>query len=246
MAFEFPRDKIDTINSALSLTGDDVVASADDGSYEWNVCSPAYETALGYIMESHSWGYASLVTVLQPSPTAPSDSDFDTAYPIPSDLVHLIWVKLNENTSNPNATTAQLTTYDIQSVGGVPMILVNARGGPPPPVPPVTPFQLTIKYVSNQGALSDSTSGTPMMVTALQRFIIGGIYRGLHEDPVEADKCEAAARLLLQEARTRYDQQKPKRAFFNSRMGASRRIRRPWPPVGTGSWGSGSGSGIPG
>lgn len=246
MAFEFPRDKLDLINSALTATGDNLCNAADDGSDEWNVCSPAYETALGYMMESHSWGYASLVAVLQPSNTVPVDTDFDTAYPLPNDLVHLIWAKINENTENPSTNTAELTTYDIQSIGGVPMLLINAQGGPPPPSPPVTPAQVTIKYVSNQGALSDSTSGSPIFVTALQRFIIGGIYRGLHEDPGEADKNEQAARMLLQEARTRYDQQKPKRAFFNSRITASRRIRRPWPPVGTGSWGSGSGSGIPG
>jgi hypothetical protein len=246
MSFEWPRDKLDLINSALLACGDNSVNVADDGSDEWNVCSPAYETALGYIMESHSWGYGSLVITLQPSPTAPTDSDFDTAYPLPTDLVHLIWVKLNRNTSNPSANTAQLTTYDIQGSANGPLLLVNSQGGPPPPNPPVAPAICTIKYVSNAGALSDATSGTPIMVTALQRFVIAGIYRGLHEDPAEAVREEQAARLILQEARTRYDQQKPKRAFFNSRMAASRRIRRPWPPIGTGSWGSGSGSGPPG
>jgi hypothetical protein len=44
-------------------------------------------------------------------------------------------------------------------------------------------------------------------------------------------------------ARTRYDQQKPKRQFFNSRIGAVRRIRRPWPQAGINNWGSGSGGG---
>ena len=55
-----------------------------------------------------------------------------------------------------------------------------------------------------------------------------------------------AGMMMLQEARTRYDQQKPKRQFFNSRITAARRVRRPWPPTGTGNWGSGSGNGIPG
>src|SRR5579862_6354307 len=128
MSFQFPVDKLSVINSALLLTGDNTCNIADDGSDEWIVASSAYETALGYIMESHSWGYASKVEILNPSPTAPVDTDFDTAYPIPTDLVHLIWLKLNENQSDPTATTSQLTTYDIQSVGGVPMILVNAQG----------------------------------------------------------------------------------------------------------------------
>lgn len=246
MSFEFPFDKLGVINSVLALTGNNLVATADDGSDEWNVCSPAYETGLGYIMDSHSWGYASVVKVLQPSPTAPVDTDFDTAYPIPGDLVHLIWIKLNENQSNPGATTSQLTTYDIQSINGQAMILTNAQGGPPPPQPPVAPFQLTAKYISNAGALCDSTSATPTLIVALQRFIMSGVYRGLHEDVATAQAEERSAKMLLQEARTRYDQQKPKRAFFNSRIAASRLIRRPWPRIGTGSWGSGSGSGLPG
>jgi hypothetical protein len=50
-----------------------------------------------------------------------------------------------------------------------------------------------------------------------------------------------AGEQMLQRARTRYDQQKPKRQFFNSRITAVRRIRRPWPPVGINQWGSGSG-----
>ena len=58
----------------------------------------------------------------------------------------------------------------------------------------------------------------------------------------EADKMWQAGELYSQRARTRYDQQKPKRAFWNSRITAARRVRRPWPPSPVG-WG---GSGIPG
>jgi hypothetical protein len=72
---------------------------------------------------------------------------------------------------------------------------------------------------------------------------MSGIYRGLHEDPAEADKMWMAGEKMLQMARTRYDQQKPKRQFFNSRMAAARRVRRPWPPNGLNNWG---GSGGPG
>lgn len=247
MAFEFPRDKLSTINSGLALTGDNLVNAADDGSDEWNVCSPAYETAIGYISESHSWGFAKVVLVLNPSPTPPLDTDWDTAYPLPSDLVFLLWAKLNNNTSTPLPfDTNQLALYDIQAGPTGPLLLINAQGGPPPPNPPNVPGVVTIQYISNKGALCDSTSGTPTLIASLQRFVMAGIYRGLHEDPGEADKNEAAAMKLLQEARTRYDQQKPKRRFFNSRMAASRRIRRPWPQQGTGEWGGGSGSGVPG
>lgn len=244
MSFEFPYDKLSVINAALALTGDNLVPAADDGSDEWNTCSPAYELALGTIMESHTWGYAALVTTLTASPTAPADTDWDTAYPLPSDLVHLIWAKINQDVEDPTgAQVSQLTIYDIMGTPTGPVLVINSQGGPPPPIPPQAPAQVTIKYISNQGALCDATNGTPTLIAALQRYIVAAIYRGLHEDTGEASSQEKAAEILLQRARTRYDQQKPKRQFFNSRIQASRRVRRPWPQIGTGSWGGG---GIPG
>jgi hypothetical protein len=245
MAYPWPLQKIDVINSGLASTGDNFVTAADDGSDEWNVASPAYDRGIGYIMEGHNWGYAALVVTLQPSPTAPADTDWDTAYPIPQDCVHILWLKINDDTGDPvTQTTAQPTIYDIMGTPNGPVIVVNSMGGPPPPAPgTVTPAAITLKYISNSGALCDATFGTPTLILALQSFTMSGIYRGLHEDPAEADKMWLAGEQMLQRARTRYDQQKPKRAFFNSRMEASRRIRRPWPPVGIDHW---SGSGTPG
>jgi len=234
MAYQFPLGKIDIINSALSQTGDNLVAVADDGSDEWNVCSPAYERALGYIMEGHSWGFATDVRILTPSPTAPTDTAWDTAYPLPADLVHLIWVRINQDTDNLNV--GQPCLYDI--LAG--QLVVNAQGGPPPPPEAVTPSFISIKGVFQ--TYSDPTAATPTFVLALQTFVMSGIYRGMHENASEADKMFGAARAILQEARTRYDQQKPKRSFFNSRILAARRVRRPWPPIGNDSWG---GTGTP-
>ncbi len=245
MSYTFPIDKLGAINAALAFTGDNTVNVAEDGSDEWNVCSPAYERAIGYIMESHSWGFASQVVTLQPSPTAPQDQAWDTAYPLPADCTHVLWLKINQDTTAApdTSTTPSLLLYDIAGTPNGPVIVCNAQGGPPPPSPPVTPAAITLKYISNAGPLSDSTSGTPTLIAALQDFIMSAIYRGLHEDPGEGDKMWQAGEAMLQRARTRYDQQKPKRQFFNSRMEASRRIRRPWPPLGNDNWGGG---GIPG
>jgi hypothetical protein len=227
--FQWPLSKIDICNSALSQTGDNLVASSDDGSDEWNVASPAYERALAYIMEGHSWGFATDVRTLVASPTAPTDTAWDTAYPFPADMVHLIWVRINQSTVAQNV--GQPCLYDIQAG----QLVVNAQGGPPPPPTPVVPAIITIKAVFQ--TYSDPTFGTPTFVLALQTFVMSGIYRGLHEDPQEADKMFQAAEMILQQARTRYDQQKPKRSFFNSRIGAVRRVRKPWPQTGNDNWG---------
>jgi hypothetical protein len=82
-----------------------------------------------------------------------------------------------------------------------------------------------------------------LFVLAMVSFVMSGIYRGLHGDKSEATNLWKAGEMFAQRSRTRYDQQKPKRQFWNSRITASRRIRRPWPPMGNDSWG---GSGTPG
>lgn len=226
MSFEWPLDKLAVIDSALSQTGDNLVASADDGSNEWNVASPAYERALAYIMEQHDWSQATLVRTLTPSPTAPSDDRFDTAYPIPNDLVHLIWVRVSDLPCIWQLLNGQIVT--------------NSQGGPPAPNPPQTPAVVTIKGVFSTNSDPSSVGATPTFVLALTAFVMSGIYRGLHKDAGQAERMWNGAKQILQEARTRHDQQNPKRAMFNSRLVASRRIRRPWPVTPTGWGGSGS------
>jgi hypothetical protein len=213
--FEWPVDKLSLINRALAQTGENTVNQADDGSDEWNTCSPAYETALGVMMEDHGWSFATDVRTIPPAVSPPSDDQFDTAYPLPADLVHLIWVRVND----------MPCVYDL--LAG--QLVLNAQGGPPPPVPPQTPAIVTIKGVFQTNA--DPSKGTPRFVAALEAYVIAAIFGGLKK---QFDMADAA--------RTRHDQQKPKRAMFNSRITASRRIRRPWPPVPSG-WG---GTGVPG
>lgn len=245
MSFPWPIDKLGIINRAISETGDNPVNVAEDGSDEWNTASPAYDEAIAYMSESHNWGFATKTVTLQPSNIVPQDTAWDTAYPIPNDCVFILWVKINQAlTSQIASTVAALTLYDITDVVGAgTCVVINAQGGPPPPPTPVTPAIVTMKYVSNGGALTDSTNGTPTFVRALKKFVMAGLFRGLHEDAAEARATEKEAELVLQMARSRYDQQKPKRQFLNSRITAARRIRRPWPPVGNDNWG---GSGIPG
>jgi hypothetical protein len=57
---------------------------------------------------------------------------------------------------------------------------------------------------------------------------MAGIYRGLNEDISAASQMESQAARKLQDARTRTDQEQPKRSLFNSRLRAARRVRRPW------------------
>lgn len=233
MATQWPVDKLTLISSALALTGDNLVNVADDGSDEWNVCSPTYERAFAYMLEDHAWGFATAVNPnLAPASNAPADTQYDTAYNFPGDFLHLIWVRVALGTDpTTNVVTGwQPTDYTI--LAG--QLCLNAQGGPPPPNPPVTPAPVSIKYISYTQQ-ADVASGTPAFVLALQSFVMSGIYRGLHGDTAEADKLWQAGEVYLAKARARHDQQKPKRAFWNSRISAARRVRRPWPPT-PGGW----------
>jgi hypothetical protein len=235
----WPLAKIDLINEALALTGNNLVAQADDGSDEWTVCSAAYEAGMEYMLDSHDWKQLTNVVTLNSTGVAPTDSEFDTAFAKPSDCIHVIWVRVNQSGGTGG-----------RDVGLVYQILTNQivvnlfNGGTAPTTTPI----VTMKYVSSNVPFSHGGTSDlgPFMLrtfmTALRQFVLAGIYRGLHKDLGEARIQEQSARMLLQEARTRSDQEAPKRAIFNSRITASRRVRRPFPPVPTG-W---TGTGIPG
>lgn len=232
MALDYPVDKRGAVNSALAQTGNNQCSVADDGSDEWTVCSPAYERALGVLIEDHGWGANTKVGTLTPSPTPPADTCWDTAFPLPQDLIHIIWVRINQNVGDPLTNQInQPVLYDILSN----QLVCNAQGGPPPPDPPQTPGIVTMKYISMDN--TEAQFGTPRFILALECFVMSGIYRGLHGDTGEAGRLFQEGELLAQKARTRYDMQKPKRQLGNSRMTASRRVRRPWPQIGNdGGW----------
>jgi hypothetical protein len=251
----YPIDKLGLIVQALQQTGNNSPSAADDGSEEWNVASAAYESALEYMLDQGDWKQLTTVATLNATPVAPTDDEFDTAFAKPPDCIHVIWLRANYGNVSDDGFFA----------GGVPIpyqiltnqIVVNLfsePGGasPPPGTPSPT---ITMKYVSSAppSGLVDQ-NGNPLpgapapgnmlrtFFTALERFIFAGIYRGLNKDLTEARLQEQAARILLQEARTRSDQEQPKRAVFNSRITAARRVRRPMPETPP-AWG---GTGIPG
>ena len=227
--FQWPVGKIDLINSALSQTGDNLVAVADDGSRMWNCCSPAYERHMAILIEEEAWGFTTKVSVLNAATNVPTDVAWDTAYVLPQDLVHIVWIKSALNSPQ----FPQSLLYDILDN----QLVTNAQGGPPPPSPPVTPAPVTMKYVSSDKAQLENS--TPLFVAAMQCYVMSAIYRGLHGDKAEAKAMWQAGELYAQKSRTRYDMQKPKRQLWNSRLLASRRVRRPWPPHGNNGWGGG-------
>lgn len=203
MPVQFPVDKLALVNRALATTGNNICNAEEDGSDEWTVCSPAYEEALAFMLEDHGWVHATKVVANLPrSATPPTDNEFDSAYDLPNDLLHLIWVRLDDSQADYDILANQIVLQRFNS--GV----------------------VSIKYVSSDN--SDSQDGTPTFVAALTSFVKAGIFSGLEGDREAGAKERSYALAILQAAKTRSDQQKPKRAVFNSRLGMARRVRRPW------------------
>lgn len=229
----WPLDKLGVINQALALTANAPVAVVNDGSDEWAVGDAAYESALEAMFEDHDWNFLTTHQTLQRAGT-PLDPLYTDAYDLPTDCMHLIWVRITDNISlNPTGTHS--VEYQIVNR----QIYLNAFGTTPPPPPNATPGTVTIKYVSNNNG---PDKFTPLFMATMRAFVMAGIYRGLNEDTGEADKWEARGMDLLSKAKSRSDQQGEKRMMHNSRILGRRRSRSPSPPTPAG-W---TGTGIPG
>lgn len=202
------------VNAALSLCGDNQCNTPEDGSDEWTVASAAYETAIEYMLESHDWkGITAFATLARTG--ASEDPVFTDAYAKPAECIHLM------------AVTVSDVPVAYRIVGN--QIVVNASD---------TGSAVTVKakFVSTtKSALEDGRLTRTFMV-ALQAFVRAGIYGGLHEDQAGERNFTAQAMNILAQAKTRSDQEQPKRAMFNSRLRMARSIRRPWPVTPPG-WG---------
>jgi hypothetical protein len=158
------------------------------------------------------------VVPLAASPTPPSDELFTAAFAKPADCLHIVWVRLNDVPVVYQILANQIVLGD-QFVD-------------------ITGYVTTLKYIRQPSP----DQVTPTFMMAMRSFVMSALYRGLNDDPSNADRMWTAGEQFLASARTRSDQEQPKRAFFNSRAAMARRVRRPWSPTPPG-WG---GSGNPG
>jgi hypothetical protein len=90
-------DKLSIIADELVITGNTVPQTADDGSDEWNVCSAAYEAAVAETIEAHSWSFDTQISSLVRVGASPDDL-FQDAFAKPNACLHLIWVRVNDQT----------------------------------------------------------------------------------------------------------------------------------------------------
>lgn len=212
-------DKLSIIQSELAILGENQPATADDGSPEWNVCSPAYEAAIQETIQQHNWNFDTQIATLVRVGNSPDDLYHD-AMAMPNASLFIVWVQLEEF---PGARMPA----DYKIINN--QICLNLDG-----------YSAVAKYV-----VDPQTSGAgnwPALFTKIIRYKVrAAICYGLQEDIESGLKWDAAAETVLQTARTRVDQQNPKRATFNSRAISARFVRRPFIHLPFG-WG---GTGVP-
>lgn len=218
-------DKLSIISDECGIMGENPPATADNGSPEWNVCSPAYESAIQETIEQHDWTFDTQIATLVRVGPSPDETYYD-AMAMPNACLHIVWVRLVEQGSTPTSLSYAMPA-DYKIVNNLICLSLDN-------------YQAQAKFTVDPQVAGTGT--WPPLFTKIVRYKIrAAICYGLKEDTDEGMKWDAAAAQVLQEARTRIDQQQPKRATFNSRAITARFIRRPFirTPVG---W---SGTGVP-
>lgn len=191
-------DKLSLIADCLLLKGQNVPATEDDGSQEWNVCSAAYEHGVKHLIQEHDWNFGTAIETLTRSGDS-TDADYEDVYPKPNGCLHLMWVRVDD-----------VRTDEFRIIGNA--IYINADED----------TTVQAKFVEMPGA----EDMPPMFISALNELIYAAIEGGLKKDAKEARNHQAAAVEFLQRAKTRSDQEEPKRSLFKFRMRTARRFRR--------------------
>ncbi len=211
-------DKLSIINAELAGCGENIVTVADNGSPEWNATSAVYEAAIQETIAQHDWTFDTAIATLVRVGNSP-DELYTDAMAMPNAALNIVWVRLVEEAASDNSggageTPGSSMPVDYKIIGN--KICLN-----------LDDFIAEAKYV-----VDPQTAGTgawpPLFTKIIRLRVRAAIYRGLKEDDAAADKAEAQADAALQAARTRVDQQQPKRATFNSRAISARFVRRPF------------------
>jgi hypothetical protein len=186
--------------------GENPVAVADDGSPEWNCCSPTYEKAIQETIEAHNWAFDTAIATLVRQGASPDDLYTD-AMAKPANSLSLIWVRLSQS---PGAEFPA----DYKIIGN--QICLTTNG-----------FAATAKYTVDP-QVAGTGAWPPLFTKIIRLRVKAAIFEGLREDANGARGARAEADAVLKTAQYRIDQDQPKRAVFNSRARSARLIRRPY------------------
>lgn len=220
--FTLVSDKLNLINQALTNTANNNVNVADDNSDEWRIASSAYDEWVPSLLYSHDWKFA---TQFSASLSRIGDSiypGFSDVYEKPGDCLYL-----------QNVYRTDLAQLVIPSL---------AYGMPEEDTrPPDLEYRLVqdqIHCVAPNGATAIYTpfpvGSQPWSIgflASLRLYVETACLRGLNEDYAEAANREKRADAVLALAKSRNDQEEPRRVLFRSTVLERRRRRSAgyWP-----------------
>jgi len=197
--------KLSIINTALLLKGQNTVNEEDDGSQEWNVCSAAYDQGAKHLLQEHDWKFATDIIQLTRLGDSP-DHNYEDEYQKPAGTLQIVWVKLTDDADDVDSG---FESTDWKVVNN--KILLTDDDS-----------EVVAKVVLEP----DPNDWPPMFVSALQEYVFAGIEGGLKKDTRAQMAHQASALEFLTRAKTRTDQQEPKRALFKTRHRTARLVRR--------------------
>lgn len=188
-------DRLDIINDALIATGSEPLTVEWDGSDEWIAAESAYRRAVGFLLERHAWPFTTTSADLVLLPTSPTPK-YEFAFALPSDCLFLKAVFIND---------VALADYELVNDS----VCCRFDSG------------ITATYVRQP----PNATWPAGFVEALTLRMEAAIIRALNEP--ESDSGARArlqeAEAILEQVRTRSDQQSPGRPAFVSRVVSRRR-----------------------
>lgn len=196
--------RISIVRECLTLTGNNLYGSVDDGSPEWNVSTAAFDAGVRWLYDEHDWNFATEVSAEIDADVdgagdaiAPADPNFAYRLTRPDGALHIVRVmddgggKLSDYRIVGNKIYANVDTIIVEMV--------------------VEP---------------DPDDWPGLFVKALTHSVMSGIYRGLSKDAQAAQREEQIAHAMIAKSRPRTDLQEPGKVKFTSTLATARRRRR--------------------
>lgn len=199
-------DKLTVVNNALIATGNEPVTT-DDGSAQWIAASTAYDRMLPLVLYKHNWKFQTS-TLQLPRLGASTYPGYSDIFQKPVDCLHL------ENVWRTDLAAIMPPQYGWLGVGWTavmpPALDYKIIGDQ---IHCAAPNGVTALYVINSVA---AIAANPGFIETLTREVESLLYQGLNEDKDGAVATKKLAAEEIGEARSKTDQESPRRAAFRS------------------------------
>jgi len=190
--------KLDIIQTACKLCGENWPQVEDDGSAEWDVGSAKFDLELPVLIQKHSWNFSTRTVALVEATSNPAQ-EFGFAYLRPPGAVHVLALWCGGVKIDRYRVMDGKFCCDVAPSAGV-----------------------TAEYVVVVGP----DEASHLFVRGMVELVMAALISGLQEDLQRGLDMESKANLTIAEARARNDQEQPAKDVWRGRVAEARRGRR--------------------